>query len=266
MSRLLTFFLAPATAVFLPQVYRKAAESTARRGLFYAAYWSFLITILFLSIFMHRIAISDDFMRWVKNNTPVFLWTREGLSLESGQSQIAMAHPLYGPIMVFDQNREVVTRQDMQQLYLFVTAKKIYFLKPLGIIESRDLTGKRLVESGLPPKIRITGEMIENFYMKIKTIFMATALPLIFVGSFLGFLLNALVYSLFGIALNLLRSQKLKYGSIFSMTCFAAGVPLTLSGVAITFVTFGPSFALFVISAVITLIYLAASFLLTDKS
>ena len=227
MSKAVSFFFAPVTAFFLPQVYRDAVKSPARKGLFYTAYWSLLVTVFIMAVFLDRLSISDKFMAWVKNEAPVVIWTPEGLSLENGQKKAALTHPVYGPIAVFDMTRTTETAGDLGQLYILVTARKIFFNKPVGPAEERDIT-KAGVRPGqkLPSKVRVTGELIEKFYRRAKSACMAMAPFILFPGFFLIFMAGNLFYSLAGLLFNLTRKNRLGYGAVFNLMCFAAGVSL----------------------------------------
>lgn len=266
MNKLLSFFLAPITAFFLPQVYRDAARSSGGKGLLYIVYCSFLLTAFVLMIFASRLTISDAFIQWVKKEIPVLIWTPEGLSLEDHQQSARLDHPVYGPIAVFDMTRTSVSPQDMEQIYLFVTAKQIFFNKPVGPAEERDITSSGLrSQKRLPTRVRVTGELIEKFYRKGTLTFMIIAPAAIFPFSFLVFLAGNLLYSLAGLLLNLLRKNKLRYGAVFSLTCFATGTSLMLFCLQ----TLGPLQTLpwpTAMNFLLGLIYMAIAFTFTDSA
>jgi hypothetical protein len=266
MNKVLSFFLAPITAFFLPQVYQDAAKSSGRKGLLYIAYCSLLASALIMTIFASRLAISDAFIQWVKKESPVLIWTPEGLSFEDNRQTARLDHPIYGPVIVLDMNRTAVTRKDLRQVYLFVTAKKIYFVQPNGLAEERDITRAGIPsQKKLPARVRITGTLIENFYVTAKIAFLIVAPVVLFpVFCFMLLVIN-LVYSLAGLLLNLLRKNRLRYGTIFSMTCFATGISLVLFGLQIL----GPLQSLPWPSSMnffLGLIYMSAAFTLTDKT
>jgi hypothetical protein len=266
MNKILFFFLAPITAFFLPQVYRDALKSSGRKGLLYVVYWAFLTTIFATMTFASRLTISDAFMQWVKKEIPVLIWTPEGLSFENNQKIARLDHPVYGPIAVFDMTRTTVSGKELEPIYFFVTSKRIYFNKPIGPAEERDITRAGISsQKKLPLRVRVTGEMIQNFYRKSILAFMLMTPPAIFFVSLLIILISNSIYSLAGLLLNIMRKNKLSYGPIFSLTCFATGITLTL----ICLRTFIPLLTWPwppAIDFLLALIYMSAAFIFTDKT
>lgn len=266
MNKKVSFLIAPITAFFLPQVYRDASRSSGAKGLLYVVYFSFLAAVFIVMVFFNRLAISDAFIHWVKKESPVLIWTPEGLSFEDNRQAARLDNPVYGPIAVLDMNRTTVSKKDLKQLYLFVTGKKIYFFLPNGQVDERDITKSGVPQHKLlPPKVRVTGEAIENFYQTAKLMFLIATPAVLFPVFFIMFLGVNLVYSLAGLLLNLLRKNKLGYGAIFSTTCFSTGVSLVLLGLQILIpsqsVTWLPP-----ISFLLGLIYMSAAFTLTDSA
>ncbi|MEI7751266.1 MAG: DUF1189 family protein [Candidatus Omnitrophota bacterium] len=265
MNKMTSFFLAPLTAFFLPQVYRDASKSSWSRGLLYVVYCSFLAAIFLVMIFAQRLAISDAFFQWVKKESPVLIWTPEGLSFEDNRRTARLDHPVYGPIAVFDMDRAFASGRDLRSTYLFVTSKKIYFIHPYGQVEERDITKTGILPNKhLPQRVRVTGQAIETFYLTAKLAFLIGAPGVLFPAFFIMFLVGNLVYSLAGLLLNLLRKNRLRYGAIFSMTCFATGISIVLSGLQLL----GPLASLPwppAMNFLLGLIYMCAAFTLTDN-
>ncbi len=263
------FFLAPVTAFFLPRVYRDAAKSPWVKGVLYIAYGSFLLTALVLAIFLERAHTSDEFMRWIRKEIPVIIWTPEGLSLENGQKTAALTHPIYGPIAVFDMDRTDMTENDMGQLFFFVTAKKIFFQEITGQIAARDVTQTTFKSQEQPRgPIRFTGEFIENYYQNGKRAFLLVTPFVVFPGSFLILLIVNLIYSAVGLLPNLMRTQRLNYGAIFNLACFSMGTSLTLIGITLIGLVFSFSLPAILtpLSFLISLIYMLAAVTLTEKT
>ena len=264
MDKITSFFLAPFTAFFLPQVYREAARSSRVRGFLYIAYGSLLLTALVMALFMNRAATSDEFIQWMKREVPVVLWTPKGLSLENGQKTVRLTHPILGPIAAFDMDRSDVTDEDMGQLFFFVTSKKIFFREITGRLDARDVTKTTFrTPMSLPSQVRITGQSIENLYRRGKRAFMIATPLVVFPIALIVLLIVNVIYSAVGLLLNLIRTQKLNSGAVFNLTCFATGTSLTLIGLKI-FTPF-PSLPL-PIDFLISLIYLAAAILRTDNA
>jgi hypothetical protein len=263
MNRTASFFLAPFTAFFYPQVYRDAAKSSWRKGVLYIAYASFLITAVILAIFIERGHTSDEFMHWIKKEIPVVVWTPKGLSLENGQKTAVLTHPVYGPVAVLDMDRTDVTENEMGRLFFFVTSKKIFFRQMTGQLDARDVTQTILRSQALPKKVRFTGEFIEDYYRNGKRVFMLVTPAVVFLGSFAVLLILNLVYSAAGLLLNLMRTQRLGYGAIFSLACFSTGTVLPLIGLVYYFQL--PGF-LTPMSFLIALVYMLAAVTLTDHT
>ena len=266
MNKMLTFFTAPVTALFYPPVYKDAVRSPAGRGMLYSLYLaglSAVLVVLFLSIkVMPR---ADAFAGWVKKNMPVLVWTPDGLSLENGQSSATLVHPQYGPVAVFDMTKTTVTEADMGRAYFLVTSKKVYMRRAPGQLEERDITaaGMRSAQQ-LPPRVRINGDLAMNLFQNVKKA-MAFMVPfMILILSFVFFLVMNLFYSLAGLLFNRMRSEKLGYGAIFNLTCFATTAFFTLTWIKalIPFPAFTGAFGL---NILINLAYLYFAFKITDR-
>lgn len=232
MNNLLSFWLAPVTAFFQPRVYRDAAKRSGGKGVLYVLYLSAVAGLL-TAILMFGVAAPkvQEFIGWAQQNMPVVIWTPEGISLENGQTTALLAHPKYGPIAAFDLQKTTVTEADMGKAPLLVTATKVYIKRGEGQpIDSRDITKAGIqTDKQLPPRVRITGEVAARILGAIKSAIFFIA-PLLIAGlSFFFLLLSNLLYSLAGLLLNLMRKQKLRYGAIFTLTCFATSVSFTLT-------------------------------------
>lgn len=231
MNKIFTFFTAPVTAFFYPPVYQDAAKSSAGRGVLYSLYLAGLSVVLVMIVLSLRVMpLADAFADWVKTNMPVLIWTPAGLSLENGQPTATLTHPQYGAIAVFDMTKTNATEAGMGKAYILVTAKKVFLKRAPGQIEERDITGAAVQSrQQLPPRVRITGEIAGKFYQNIKNA-MGFVIPLlVLVILFMFFLVSNLFYSLAGLLFNLMRSEKLRYGAIFNLTCFATTAAFTLT-------------------------------------
>jgi hypothetical protein len=234
MNSLLSFWLAPVTALFHPRVYRDAVKRSGWKGVLYALYLSLIAGVLFM-VLMFRIVlpVADEFVAWTQKNMPVVIWTPEGLSLEDGKTTDLLVHPKFGSVVAFDMTKTDVNQADMQKVYFFVTSTKIFIKRGTGPgeIEGRDITKAGIqTTKQLPPKIRITGEVIGGLFKVVKnTIFLIVPGSIVVISFFL-ILITDLLYSLFGLLLNtIMRKQKLRYGTIFSLTCFATTVSFVMT-------------------------------------
>jgi hypothetical protein len=265
MNKTASFFLAPVTSIFSPSVYQDAVKSSVGRGVLYVLYWSFLTAVIATAVVASQfLPQSDKFMTWAEKEMPVIIWTPDGASLESGQDTATLTHPTYGPIAIFDMKKTEVKEADMGQAYLFMTATKVFIRRGPNSFEERDITQAGIQsKQQLPPKIRITGELVGKFYQTMKKALMFFIPIMVFAGIFLVFLIGNLLYSLAGLLFNAMRKNKLRYGAIFNLTCFATGVSLTLMWIKAV----SPFRAMpwpFWVSLLINLAYMFFAFKVTD--
>jgi hypothetical protein len=195
---------------------------------------------------------------------PIVIWTPAGLSLENGQTTALLVHPQYGPVVAFDMTKTSASEADMNKAPLLVTSTKVFIKRAPGQIEERDITKAGFqTEKQLPPKIRITGEVVGGLFKVIKnTLFLAVPLAIIIL-CFFFILIADLLYSLAGLLFNMMRKQKLSYGSIFALTCFATTASFTLTW----FQIMTPLRRLplpFVVMILLNLIYMFIAFKVTD--
>jgi hypothetical protein len=231
MNKTLTFFTAPITAFFYPPVYQDAAKSSAGRGVLYSLYLAGLSVILIMLVLSVKVMPqADAFVNWTKTQMPVLIWTPAGLSLENGQTTAALIHPEYGTIALFDMAKKSASEGEMDKTYIFVTSQKVFIKRAPGQIEERDITGAGMQsKQQLPPRVRIDGTIVEKLYQNLKGAMTFVVPLLILIFSFIFLLLANLFYSLAGLLFNLMRTEKLGYGAIFNLTCFATSAAFTLT-------------------------------------
>lgn len=266
MNKMLTFFTAPVTALFSTSVYKDAARSSAGRGVLYSLYLAGLSVGLVMMVLSAKVMPqADAFAGWVKTNMPVLIWTPAGLSLENGQTTAVLKHPQYGTIALFDMTKTTATEADIGEAYVLVTSQKILIKRAPGQVEERDITGAGMRSSQqLPPRVRITGDLAAKLYQNLKSAMKLVVPVVILILSFVSFLMMNLFYSLVGLILNGIRAEKLGYGAIFSLTCFATTISFVLTGLR-TLVPL-PAFAgAFGLNILVTLAYLFFAFKITDK-
>lgn len=224
MNNLISFWLAPLTAFFHPRVYRDAAKSRGGRGLLYNLYLAGFVTVVIMIIFANIfVGRTDQFVTWLQKELPVLVWTPQGLSIEGNvQQPYSLVHPSYGPLAVFDMAKVTATDAEMGKFPIFVTSTKIFIRKAPGQIDERDITQAAFqTKQKLPAKVRITGDVIRQSYQNLKRA-LFFILPIVFlIVFFLFFLVSALLYSLIGLLFNRMRKNKLRYGAIYNVTCFA---------------------------------------------
>ena len=266
MNKILTFFAAPVTAFFYPPVYKDAAKSSAGRGVLYSLYLAGLSVVFVMLILSTRVMPqADAFVVWVKTNMPVLIWTPAGLSLENGQTTAALVHPQYGTIALFDMTKKSMANGEMDKTYIFVTGQKVFIKRAPGQIEERDITGAGMRSNQqLPPRIRLDGNIAMKLYQNLKGA-MAFVVPLgVLVISFMFLLAANLFYSLAGLLFNLMRTEKLGYGAIFNLTCFATSAVFTLTWLRLLTPLQALTFPA-VLNILINLIFMFFAFKVTDS-
>jgi hypothetical protein len=266
MNKILTFLTAPVTAFFYPPVYQDAAKSSVGRGILYSLYLAGLsVVLVMLTLSIKVMPQADAFVNWAKTQMPVLIWTPAGLSLENGQTTASLVHPQYGTIALFDMTKKSATEGEMDKAYIFVTSQKVFIKRGPGQIDERDITGAAMrSKEQLPAKVRVDGNVIVKLYQNLKGA-MSFVVPLIFlVMSFVFLLIVNLLYSLAGLLLNLMRVEKLGYGAIFNLTCFATSAAFTLTWIR----TLTPLQAVtfpFVLNILVNLAFMFFAFKVTDQ-
>lgn len=266
MNKTLTFFTAPITALFYPPVYQDAAKSHASRGVLYSLYLAALSVVLVMMVLSAKVMPQvDTFAVWAQKNMPVMIWTPAGLSMENGKTTASLIHPQYGAIAIFDMTKTVVTPADMGKAYIFVTPQKIFIKRAPGQLEERDVTGAGLnPKQQLPPKVRLTGEVVSKLYQNVKRAIMFALPFLMMIFFFIFFLMSNLLYSLAGLLFNLMRVEKLRYGAIFNLTCFATTAAFTLTYLRVLTPLRALSWP-FVFNILLNLAFMFFAFKVTDK-
>lgn len=264
MNNMISFWLAPITALFHPKVYRDAVRGSGGRGLLYLLYLSAVGVVLFMALMMGKVTpVTDGLVNWAQKNMPVVIWTPAGISLENGQTTAELNHPQYGLLLKIDLTKTEITDADMGAAFFFVTAQRVYIKRAPGKIEARDITGAGIrTRQQLPERVRVTGEIVGKLYQNIKGT-MGVVIPLfLFFIFFLLMLIANLFYSLVGLILNSMRKQKLGYGAVFALTCFATTASFAWTWVQ-TLLPFAIPWPL-ALNILINLTYLFFVFRLTD--
>lgn len=266
MNKTLTFFTAPIAAFFYPPVYHDAAKSSAGRGVLYSLYLAGIAVFLFMTLVVSKFMPQvDAFVDWTKTHMPVLIWTPAGLSLENGQTTASMTHPEYGGIALFDMTKTSVTEAEMGKASIFVTSSKLFIKRGPGEIEERDITGAGMRQGQqLPPKIRIDGNTAVKLYQNVKDAMVFMIPVLFFAIFFMFFLLMNLFYSLAGLLFNLMRTEKLGFGSIFNLTCFATSAAFTLTWLRVLSPLQSIPFP-FALNILMNLAFMFFAFKITDK-
>jgi hypothetical protein len=148
---------------------------------------------------------------------------------------------------------------------VFITATRAFIKKGPGLIDERDFTRTGIKsQQQLPAKVRINGALVKALYANVKRTLMVVLPFLIVPFLFVVQLVGSLVYSLLGLLLNLFRKNKLSYGAIFGLTCFATSTGLMLVWFK-AMLPFSQTPLPFLVHVLTNVIYMIVAFKVTDQ-
>ena len=148
----------------------------------------------------------------------------------SEPSPFIMKSPKYGNVVTFDMSTDRPTQEQISYSPFFVTAQTLYYEKPSGQIGSFNIAhpgggnGKTVLVNDIFKKVRAAAIPILGIPVGL----------LIFAAVFLFRVLSGLLFSILGLAINLLRTEKLNYSSILSVTLFASTAMTFLDIIKVT--------------------------------
>ena len=211
--------LAPVYSLFSLSFYREILRKSLGRGFLYLAYLSFLATIVFLLFFTSRLLPeADRFAAWARAEMPALTWTPQGLRMNL-KSPYTMVHPQLGPLVTFDTSKTDAGTEEMKDVSMFVTSRKVFLKQRAGEIRVYDLKEMMGAAKADNPAV-VNGETLEGFYKSFKPMLFFLAIFFFFPFFFIWKFLAALFYSWFGLLLNFFRTEKLHYGQILNVSFF----------------------------------------------
>src|SRR3989338_4152290 len=256
---MIAFLLAPVMSFFSTRLYRQVLQSGIGRGFAYLFYLTILFSLL--TVFLCQLLLqplASNFMDWLIQVTPEMTLTQTGLNVPVKQPYF-VDHPALGPLYLID------TTKNLDELMAekgraFVLIGKEHLIVRSGrrgevrVFNLRDaMTQART--AGQP--IRIT----KNLMLQLNQRFQALLVPVVLVFLaplfFVWKLLIALFYSLIALLLNRFRKEKFRYGSLFTLACFAIS-PVTIfqaANVSITEISFDLNFYFSFALTVLYLVY-----------
>jgi hypothetical protein len=131
-------------------------------------------------------------------------------------------HPRLGPVVTFDMNRTDVTSENIGDVVVFVTATKLFVRQGGREVRVYDLLGavSREQAGGSALSTSITPQVLDAFYKALKPWLVFFVLIIFFPFFFVWKLFTALIYSWFGLLINMSRHSKLNYSGLFNIGCF----------------------------------------------
>ncbi len=231
MTKIQTFFTAPITAFFKKEVYQDASQSSVKRGVLYNLYLAAIGAIVLGGLIVTQFVPQvNTFIDWTKSNWPTLVWTKQGVSLESGKTKDALVSPEYGPIAIFDMTKRTATVQDLGEAYVLITSQKLFYKRGATQIEEQDLIEPVFQTGQTPPeRVLITGDVVAKLYQNLKGGIVAIIVVVGFLFAFGALLLGTLVYSLIALLIASIIKLDEKYGALFNITAFVGGITFVLT-------------------------------------
>ena len=249
---MIAFLLSPVMTFFSSRLYRSALRAGIGRGLAYLFYLTvlFCFLVVFLCQFL-LIPVTSNFTEWLIQITPELTVTQTGLSVSAAQPYL-VKHPALGPLYLIDTAKsldELVA--DQSGTYLLIGKEHVVARSPRrGQTRIFDLKQamERVRLSGQP--IQITKNLMRELDQRLQVLMIPVVLLLLAPLFFVWKLLIAFFYSLIALGLNLFRKEKIRYSSLFTMTCYAITPVILIQAVHISIpdmyfnLNFGFAFAL----------------------
>ncbi len=226
---MIAFLLAPVMTFFSSRLYRSALRSGMGRGFSYLLYLTvlFCLLVVFLCQFL-LIPVTSNFIDWLIQVTPEMTITQTGLSVSANQPYL-VKHPALGPVYLIDTTKSLdELMADQSRAFLLIGKEHVVVRNPRrGQTRIFDL--KQAMEQArlANQPIRITKNLMRQLDQRFQALIVPIVLLLLAPLFFIWKLLVALFYSLIGLGLNLFKKEKIRYGSLFTLTCYAIS-PVTL--------------------------------------
>lgn len=256
---MLDFIFAPVLSFFSRRLYGKILTKHIGHGFLYLFYLSFLFVLL--SVFLNQFIVAPiykDFSTWLASSSPELEITAAGLETPVQQPYL-IKHPVFGPLFLIDTSKDLnALNSDTSKVPILIGKDHVLIRNPARQeTRSYDL-GKimKQVEQSSQP-VRITKAVILELLNRLYNILVPIVLSIAFVIFFLWKVVAALFYSLIALLLNLFRKEKLSYGKLFTLTCFAMSPVVIIQWISL-FSLFGFKIHIgFLVGTAFTTTYLA---------
>ena len=223
------FLAAPALSFFSLRFYQRILKSGAGRGFAYLLYLTVLFCFLatFLCHFL-LLPVVSGFVDWFINATPEIRITSAGLDTKAPQPFL-LKHPAFGPLYLIDTSKSLQElTADKSGAPILIGKEQIVF-RYSGRDELRLYELKKVIDqvARTNQPIAITKPVLKTLWERVYRLLVPGALLVFAPIFFLWKLMSALFYSLVALLLNRFRKEKLHYGTLFSLSCFAM-TPITV--------------------------------------
>ena len=231
---MMAFLLAPAMTFFSTRLYREALQSGIGRGFAYLVYMTALFLLLagFLCQFL-LLPLTSNFTDWLVQITPEMMLTQSGLNVGGVKQPYLVEHPALGPLYLIDTTKSLDELMAEKSRAFVLIGKEHLAVRTgrHGEIRVFDLRQAMDQSRAAGQPIRITKNLMHQLNVRLRALVVPVVLIFLAPLFFIWKLLVALFYSLIALLLNRFRKEKFRYGSLFTLACYAIS-PVTIFQVA----------------------------------
>jgi hypothetical protein len=173
--------------------------------------------------------MTNSFVGWMISVTPEVTITKDGLSVTQKQP-ILVKYPKVGPIYLIDTTKSLEQLAKDESGALVVVGREDIIVKNRGEKgELRIFSLKKVMEKIGTTKqpVVINKLMMKAIAARLRDMLTPVIVLVAFPFFFIWKLVAVLFYSVIGLVLNLFKKEKLAYGSLFTLCCFAI-TPVTI--------------------------------------
>lgn len=226
---MITLLISPILSFFSRRLYRSSLQSGTGRGVVYLLYLTalFCVLVVFLCRFL-LLPITSSFIEWLALVTPEITLTQSGVSTEAPQPYL-VKHPAFGPLYLIDTNKSLAELSSDQSGAIILIGKNHVVVRYPHRNEIRVFDLKHAVEQvrAANQPIHITKKLMWGLTQRFQSMIIPFVLLFLAPLFFIWKLVVVLLYSLIALLLNLLRKERIRYRSLFTLTCYAIS-PVTL--------------------------------------
>ena len=226
---MIDFLITPVLSFFSLRLYHRVLKAGVGRGFAYLAYLTALFCLLaiFLCHFI-LLPIVKDFGQWLIDVTPEMKITSSGLETKMAQPYL-VKHPVIGLLYLIDTTRSEAALLDDRSGAPILIGKDHIVFRGTARHETRMYDFKRVIEQVQKTNrpVSITKQLMYQLARRVYGMIIPLILLFLIPAFFLWKLLVVLFYSVVALLLNLFRKEKLRYRSLFVLSCFVI-TPVTI--------------------------------------
>lgn len=216
----MNFFSDIISALYKKSFYKDVFLYPLSRGFIHLSKIALVATFFLLINLVFQInPKANDFIDWLENEMPELTLTPDRLVMNA-KSPFVFDHPIYGEVAKIDTTQELATPEEIANYFVYATAKRLY-INSGSSIRSIDLT-KNVADIKPEDYVeRWNGQFVRDTYQKMRPWAFIFMLFVFFLFFFVVKMAEVFCFSVVGIFMNLKRNQKLQYGQIYIVGCFA---------------------------------------------